>query len=87
MAQPELTLGGTVKGDPVKEIVKAALDHGINFLDAAEVVSKPTRFAGMISRGLGTGLGSSESEVKMPPGFEKDANVLLTYAHRRPSPQ
>ena len=25
---PGLTLGGTVKGDPVKEIIKAAFDYG-----------------------------------------------------------
>jgi hypothetical protein len=82
----ELTPGGTVKGDPVKEIVKAALDHGIDFIDTAKVVSKPTRrFAGMISRGLGAGFGSGKSEVEMPAGFEKDATVLLTYGHQRPS--
>jgi aryl-alcohol dehydrogenase-like predicted oxidoreductase len=26
-----LTLGGTVKGDPVKDIIKVAWDNGINF--------------------------------------------------------
>ncbi|KAG8816612.1 hypothetical protein FRC19_011915, partial [Serendipita sp. 401] len=31
-----LTLGGTVKGDPVKDIVQAAFDNGINFIDVAE---------------------------------------------------
>ncbi|GAA5898978.1 hypothetical protein JCM5296_006977 [Sporobolomyces johnsonii] len=32
-----LTVGGTVKGDPVKDLIKTALDHGVNFLDNAEV--------------------------------------------------
>jgi len=41
-----LTLGGTVQGDPVKEIVKTAFDHGINFIDTAEGVSELSRFAG-----------------------------------------
>jgi len=31
-----LTIGGTVNGDPVREIIKAALDNGINFIDVAE---------------------------------------------------
>ncbi|KAF8515775.1 Aldo keto reductase [Hysterangium stoloniferum] len=31
-----LTLGGTVKGDPVKDIVKTAFDAGINMFDTAE---------------------------------------------------
>ncbi|KAI0033952.1 NADP-dependent oxidoreductase domain-containing protein [Vararia minispora EC-137] len=31
-----LTFGGTVKGDPVKEIVKVALENGINMFDEAE---------------------------------------------------
>ncbi|CAE6454803.1 unnamed protein product [Rhizoctonia solani] len=35
-----LTFGGTVKGDPVKEIVKLAFDHGINMIDLAESYSK-----------------------------------------------
>ncbi|GAA5933040.1 uncharacterized protein JCM15063_002278 [Sporobolomyces koalae] len=34
-----LTTGGTVKGDPVVELVKTALDHGVNFFDQAEVYS------------------------------------------------
>ncbi|TFK42212.1 NADP-dependent oxidoreductase domain-containing protein [Crucibulum laeve] len=32
-----LTLGGTVKGDPVKEIIQTAFDAGINMFDTAEV--------------------------------------------------
>ncbi|GAA6057453.1 hypothetical protein JCM3770_000767 [Rhodotorula araucariae] len=32
-----LTYGGTVKGDPVKDLVKMALDHGVNFFDSAEI--------------------------------------------------
>ncbi|CAE6440481.1 unnamed protein product [Rhizoctonia solani] len=35
-----LTFGGTVKGDPVKEIVKLAFDNGINMIDLAESYSK-----------------------------------------------
>jgi len=31
-----LTIGGTVKGDPVKEIIQTAFDNGINFIDTAE---------------------------------------------------
>ncbi|CCM05366.1 uncharacterized protein FIBRA_07581 [Fibroporia radiculosa] len=31
-----LTLGGTVVGDPVKEIIKVAFDNGINMFDTAE---------------------------------------------------
>ncbi|KAL5519579.1 hypothetical protein ACEPAH_1262 [Sanghuangporus vaninii] len=31
-----LTLGGTVKGDPVKEIIKTAFENGINMFDSAE---------------------------------------------------
>ena len=33
---PGLTLGGTVKGDPVKDIIKTAFDNGINMFDTAE---------------------------------------------------
>ncbi|KAM0749436.1 Aldo/keto reductase [Meredithblackwellia eburnea MCA 4105] len=32
-----LTLGGTVNGDPVKEIMKTAFDAGVNFFDTAEI--------------------------------------------------
>ncbi|EKM84278.1 hypothetical protein AGABI1DRAFT_52152 [Agaricus bisporus var. burnettii JB137-S8] len=35
-----LTLGGTVKGDPVKEIIKTAFDAGINMFDTAEAYAK-----------------------------------------------
>ncbi|CAG7846100.1 Putative voltage-gated potassium channel subunit beta AltName: Full=K(+) channel subunit beta [Serendipita indica DSM 11827] len=35
-----LTLGGTVKGDPVKEIVKKAWENGINFIDTAEAYAQ-----------------------------------------------
>jgi len=34
-----LTLGGTVKGDPVKEIIKTAFENGINMFDTAEEYS------------------------------------------------
>lgn len=35
-----LTLGGTVVGDPVKEIIKTAFDAGINMFDTAEVYAE-----------------------------------------------
>ncbi|KXN85755.1 Putative voltage-gated potassium channel subunit beta [Leucoagaricus sp. SymC.cos] len=35
-----LTLGGTVVGDPVKDIIKTAFDAGINMLDTAEAYAK-----------------------------------------------
>ncbi|KAF8325211.1 Aldo/keto reductase [Cantharellus anzutake] len=34
-----LTFGGTVQGDPVKEIIKIAFEAGINYFDTAEVYS------------------------------------------------
>ncbi|KAI0059418.1 Aldo/keto reductase [Artomyces pyxidatus] len=35
-----LTLGGTVNGDPVKEIIKVAIENGINMFDEAEGYAK-----------------------------------------------
>ncbi|KAG2153619.1 NADP-dependent oxidoreductase domain-containing protein [Suillus bovinus] len=35
-----LTLGGTVIGDPVKDIIKTAFDNGINMFDTAEAYAK-----------------------------------------------
>ncbi|KDQ56259.1 hypothetical protein JAAARDRAFT_36435 [Jaapia argillacea MUCL 33604] len=35
-----LTLGGTVVGDPVKEIIKVAYENGINMFDTAEAYAK-----------------------------------------------
>jgi len=35
-----LTYGGTVKGNPVTDCMKAAWDHGINFFDTAEAYAK-----------------------------------------------
>ncbi|KAI0787553.1 Aldo/keto reductase [Fomes fomentarius] len=35
-----VTLGGSVKGDPVKEIIKTAWDNGINMIDTAEAYAK-----------------------------------------------
>ncbi|KAJ8456492.1 hypothetical protein ONZ45_g18697 [Pleurotus djamor] len=35
-----LTLGGTVVGDPVKDIIKTAFENGINMFDTAEEYSK-----------------------------------------------
>ncbi|KIJ11347.1 hypothetical protein PAXINDRAFT_177351 [Paxillus involutus ATCC 200175] len=35
-----LTLGGTVVGDPVKDIIKVAFDNGINMFDTAEAYAK-----------------------------------------------
>ncbi|KIM26099.1 hypothetical protein M408DRAFT_330859 [Serendipita vermifera MAFF 305830] len=43
-----LTIGGTVKGDPVKEIIQTAFDNGINFIDTAEAYA-----AGNSERELG----------------------------------
>ncbi|PVF92531.1 putative potassium channel beta subunit protein, partial [Serendipita vermifera] len=31
-----LTIGGTVKGDPVRDIIKCAWENGVNFIDTAE---------------------------------------------------
>lgn len=60
-----LTLGGTVKGDPVKEIVKLAFDNGINFIDTAEGVSERSRFAVVRSHGPFPVYASGQSEVEM----------------------
>ena len=60
-----LTLGGTVKGDPVKEIVKVAFDHGINFIDTAEGVSELSRFALVVLLSVRTAYASGQSEVEM----------------------
>ena len=38
--RPGLTLGGTVKGDPVVEIIKTAFENGINMIDTAEAYAK-----------------------------------------------
>ncbi|KAJ7087903.1 NADP-dependent oxidoreductase domain-containing protein [Mycena belliarum] len=35
-----LTLGGSVKGDPVKEIIQTAFENGINMFDTAEAYAK-----------------------------------------------
>jgi len=35
-----LTLGGTVTGDPVKDIIKVAFENGINMFDTAEAYAK-----------------------------------------------
>ncbi|KAJ7147576.1 NADP-dependent oxidoreductase domain-containing protein [Mycena crocata] len=35
-----LTLGGSVNGDPVKEIIQAAFENGINMFDTAEAYAK-----------------------------------------------
>jgi len=35
-----LTLGGTVIGDPVKDMMKTAFEHGINMFDTAEAYAK-----------------------------------------------
>jgi diketogulonate reductase-like aldo/keto reductase len=67
-----LTLGGTVKGDPVKEIVKTAFDHGINFIDTAEGVSELSQFATVISRTVRTGYAAGQSEVELSAGFNID---------------
>jgi len=33
--------GGTVKGDPVKDIIKTALDHGVNFFGPSSFLLPP----------------------------------------------
>ncbi|GJE94529.1 voltage-dependent potassium channel subunit beta [Phanerochaete sordida] len=35
-----LTLGGSVKGDPVKDIIKVAFENGINMIDTAEAYAR-----------------------------------------------
>lgn len=35
-----LTLGGSVMGDPVKDIIKTAYENGINMFDTAEAYAK-----------------------------------------------
>lgn len=35
-----LTLGGSVQGDPVVEIIKTAFENGINMFDTAEAYAK-----------------------------------------------
>ncbi|KAG8685181.1 hypothetical protein FRC09_014908 [Ceratobasidium sp. 395] len=51
-----LTFGGTVKGDPVKEIVKTAFENGINMIDLAEAYAKgeSEREIGRVLEELGT---------------------------------
>ncbi|CAK5284857.1 unnamed protein product [Mycena citricolor] len=50
-----LTLGGSVTGDPVKEIIKAAFDNGINMFDTAEAYAggKSELEMGRVIRELG----------------------------------
>ncbi|TFY62884.1 hypothetical protein EVJ58_g3571 [Rhodofomes roseus] len=50
-----LTIGGTVKGDPVKDIMKTAFEHGINMFDTAEIYSngESEREMGRVIRELG----------------------------------
>jgi len=60
-----LTLGGTVVGDPAKEIIKTAFEAGINMLDTAEAYAK----------------GKSESEmgrVIKELGFRRTDLVITT---------
>ncbi|KAL4064125.1 NADP-dependent oxidoreductase domain-containing protein [Scleroderma yunnanense] len=60
-----LTLGGTVVGDPVKEIVKLAFENGINMFDTAE----------------GYGKGRSETEmgrVIKELGYRRDDLIITT---------
>lgn len=61
-----------MKGDPVKEIVKAAFDHGINFIDTAEGVSEVSRFAGGFSRTVRTVYAAGQSEVEMSAGTHQN---------------
>uniref|UniRef100_A0A8H8CQ43 NADP-dependent oxidoreductase domain-containing protein n=1 Tax=Psilocybe cubensis TaxID=181762 RepID=A0A8H8CQ43_PSICU len=50
-----LTLGGTIKGDPVKEIMKVAFENGINMFDTAEAYAggKSEEEMGRVIRELG----------------------------------
>ncbi|EPT04480.1 hypothetical protein FOMPIDRAFT_1021762 [Fomitopsis schrenkii] len=50
-----LTIGGTVKGDPVKDIIKVAYENGINMFDTAEGYSEgeSEREIGRVIRELG----------------------------------
>jgi voltage-dependent potassium channel beta subunit len=50
-----LTLGGTVVGDPVKEIIKVAFENGINMIDTAEAYAggKSEQEIGRVIRELG----------------------------------
>ncbi|PPQ96145.1 hypothetical protein CVT26_004779 [Gymnopilus dilepis] len=50
-----LTLGGTVVGDPVKEIIKTAFENGINMFDTAEAYAagKSEEEIGRVIRELG----------------------------------
>jgi voltage-dependent potassium channel beta subunit len=50
-----LTIGGTVAGDPLKDIVKTAFENGINMFDVAEVYSdgKAEEELGRVVRELG----------------------------------
>ncbi|KAF4612247.1 hypothetical protein D9613_004358 [Agrocybe pediades] len=50
-----LTIGGSVVGDPVKDIIKTAFDNGINMIDTAEIYSngKSEEEIGRIIKELG----------------------------------
>ena len=59
-----LTIGGTVKGDPVKEIVKVAYENGINMFDTAEAYSN----------------GESERELCVPTTLPEDSCRLTCFS-------
>ncbi|KAI0091127.1 Aldo keto reductase [Irpex rosettiformis] len=50
-----LTLGGSVKGDPVKDIIKVAFENGINLIDTAETYAngESERHIGIALKSLG----------------------------------
>ena len=62
-----LTIGGTVKGDPVKEIVKVAYENGINMFDTAEAYSN----------------GESERELCVPIRCPEKEMSLMCFAPSR----
>ena len=67
-----LTYGGTQKGDIVKECLKTAWDHGINFFDTAEIYAN----------------GESEVEMGRALkelGWPRDEYVLSTKVYHHPN--
>ncbi|KAF8577284.1 Aldo keto reductase [Ramaria rubella] len=72
-----LTLGGSVKGDPVKEIVKAAFDAGINMFDTAEgyAAGQSELEMGRVIRELGYRRSDLVITTKIFFGFRKHPNA------------
>jgi len=70
-----LTIGGTVKGDPVKDIIKVAFDNGINMFDTAEGYSggESEREMGRVIRELGLRRSDLVISTKIFFGWKKTA--------------